>query len=174
MKRARAAPKMETESDDLDSDLFGSDVESVASDEAPASTKKQLADELDDAASTPPSSPEREVSEADEDENLAEMLAKEIGIGAEEAGILLENDKAGRSFDQLTTAEQEQLYNALSKADRGRFFAVEETLVVPVPWAVPNTDGAYVYVPQSTQCHRTWRAVLQTGPQGRHGFPSDF
>ena len=83
------------------------------------STKKQLAEELDDAASTPPSSPEREVPEADEDENIAEMLAKEIGIGAEEAEMLLENDKAGRSFDQLTTAEQEQLYNALSKADRG-------------------------------------------------------
>ena len=58
MKRARAAPKMETESDDCDSDLFGSDAESVAWDEAPASTKKQLAEGLADAASTPPSSPE--------------------------------------------------------------------------------------------------------------------
>ena len=76
-RKARAAPRMATESD-CDSDLFGSDIESEASDEAPASTKKQLAEELDDAASTPPSSPEREVSEADEDENLAEYAGERV------------------------------------------------------------------------------------------------
>ena len=92
------------------------------------------------------SSPEQPADDDDEDMTLDALFRAALEREGLEYPADKDMDTDSKYFYEQTEEVQAQIVRALEKSsENGRFTADAETIVLPTPWPVPNSDGTHIW-----------------------------
>ena len=92
------------------------------------------------------SSPEQPADDDDEDMTLDALFRAALEREGLEYPADKDMDTDSKYFYEQTEEVQAQIVRALEKSsENGRFSADAETIVLPTPWPVPNSDGTHIW-----------------------------